>query len=79
MAAKKKSDRKKVSARAKLAELRAQSVEQLQNELSTKREELMRARFRHATATQEDTAALRTMRRQIARISTILQEKGQRA
>lgn len=75
--ASRKTDKKKVSARTRLADLRAKSVSDLQGALAEEQENLMRARFRHATAAQEDTAALKTMRRQIARISTILQEKGQ--
>lgn len=60
------------------ADLRSQSVEDLQKDLVNKLEELMRARFKHASATLENTAGLKTMRRQIARIETILHEKGQR-
>lgn len=60
------------------ADLRAQSVEELRKDLTDKLEELMRMRFKHAQATLENTASLKTMRRQIAQIETILHEKGQR-
>ena len=39
------------------------------------REELMQARFKHATAQLEKTSELKAMRRQVARISTILNQK----
>lgn len=77
MAARAGSDKKKKKLPS-AADLRAQSVEELQNDLVNKLEELMQARFKHATATLENTAELKTMRRQIARLETILHEKGQR-
>ena len=44
-------------------------------ELAEQREELMTARFKHATAQLEKTSELKAMRRQVARISTVLTEK----
>ena len=55
------------AAMATAAELRDMSVEE--------REELMTARFKHATAQLEKTSELKAMRRQVARISTVLTEK----
>lgn len=43
---------------------------QLQEKLNENKERLMRSRFEHATATLENTALLRTLRRDIARIET---------
>lgn len=77
MAARAKSEKKK-AAKPSAKELRALSTEDLMKALTDNQEELMRARFKHATATLEDTAELKTLRRQIGRIQTILQEKGQR-
>lgn len=55
--------------------LRAMSVEDLQKKLAEDKEHLMRDRFRHATAALENTASLKTSRRLIARVETILREK----
>ncbi len=60
------------------ADYRNKTVEELTGILNTKLEELMSARFKHVSATLENTASLKTMRREIARIETILHEKGQR-
>ncbi len=57
------------------AALRAMSATELEAMYAADKEELMRARFQHATASLEDTAFLKTMRRQIARVATILTEK----
>lgn len=56
-------------------DLRAKSLEELRKALFERQEELMRARFSHASATLENTAELKTMRRQIARIETVIHEK----
>ncbi|MCR5563966.1 MAG: 50S ribosomal protein L29 [Desulfovibrio sp.] len=60
-------------------DLRALSVEELNAKLLEQREALMNARFKHATAQLERTSDLKAMRRQIARMETILTEKQQRA
>ncbi len=69
----------KLNARRITAALRAKSVEELKKELSETQEKLQQDRFRHATASLEDTALLKTTRRQIARIETVLNEKLQAA
>ncbi|MBQ9453109.1 MAG: 50S ribosomal protein L29 [Desulfovibrio sp.] len=76
MAAKKSSD---TNARPNAKELRTMGVEDLQKTLAEHREQIMQMRFNHATAKLENTADLKAMRKQIARISTILNEKEQRA
>lgn len=63
------------NSRKMTAELRALSPEELEKKLAEQREQLMRDRFRHATAALEDTALLKKTRRQIARIETVLNEK----
>lgn len=60
-------------------DLRAMSKEDLQKALQEQREGLMQARFKHATAQLEKTSELKAMRRQIARMETILTENTQRA
>lgn len=76
MAAKKKGDK---AVRAGADELRGMSVEELRGKLADERRSLMHARFEHATAQLEKTSELKAMRRQVARIQTILNEKEQRA
>lgn len=63
------------AAMATAAELRDMSVEELRAKLAEQREELMTVRFKHATAQLEKTSELKAMRRQVARISTVLTEK----
>lgn len=69
---------KKKSKQPDAAFYRGKSAEELMKDLREKQEELMRARFKHASATLENTASLKAMRRDIARIETILNEKGKR-
>ena len=76
MAAKKKSD-KAVRDAAKV--LRDMSAEELRGKLAEQRQELMNARFKHAAAQLEKTSELKAMRKQVARIETVLNEKEQRA
>ncbi|CAK7025168.1 MAG: hypothetical protein DESF_01047 [Desulfovibrio sp.] len=76
MAAKKKTDK---SARPAAADLRSMSVEELRGKLTEQRQELMTARFKHAAAQLEKTSELKAMRKQVARIETVLNEKEQRA
>nr|B8DNA4.1 RecName: Full=Large ribosomal subunit protein uL29; AltName: Full=50S ribosomal protein L29 [Nitratidesulfovibrio vulgaris str. 'Miyazaki F'] len=58
------------------AELRKLSAEQLKDKLAESRKELFDMRFRHATAQLEKTSNLPATKRDIARILTILKEKG---
>ncbi|WP_353116261.1 50S ribosomal protein L29 [Nitratidesulfovibrio sp.] len=58
------------------AELRKLSAEQLKDKLAESRKELFDMRFRHATAQLEKTSSLPATKRDIARILTILKEKG---
>lgn len=76
MAAKKKNEK---AVRAKIADLRSLSVEDLRGKLAEQRRELMNARFKHAAAQLEKTSELKAMRKQVARIETVLNEKEQRA
>ncbi len=76
MAAKKKTE---TAARPAAQDLRSMSVEQLRTALTEQRQELMNARFKHAAAQLEKTSELKAMRKHVARIETVLNEKEQRA
>ncbi len=56
----------------KNAELRKLDYSELQKKLAESKEKLMRCRFEHATSTLENTAMLKTLRQEIARIETIM-------
>jgi large subunit ribosomal protein L29 len=62
-----------------LGELRALSVDDLRGKLAEGRRELMDARMRHSVAQLEKTSVLKVLRRQVARMMTVLNEKQQRA
>ena len=68
-------DKKKGSVREDANALREMSEEQLAEKLDESRKELLTARFKHATAQLEKTSELKALRKQVARISTILNEK----
>ena len=59
----------------KTAELRDLNVEALGKKLGESREELFKLRFQHATAQLEKTHRLREVRKDIARIMTVQNEK----
>jgi len=59
----------------KSAELRDLDVEGLAKKLGETREELFKLRFQHATAQLEKTHRLREVRKDIARILTVQNEK----
>ncbi|CAG0996753.1 50S ribosomal protein L29 [Myxococcaceae bacterium] len=59
----------------KAKDLRELSADELAEKSNQLRTELFSARIRHSTGQLEDTAKLRTLRRDVARIETILHEK----
>ncbi|HEX3927254.1 MAG TPA: 50S ribosomal protein L29 [Gemmatimonadales bacterium] len=61
------------------SDLRELSVEQLQAKLAELREERMKLRFRSATEAIENPMRFRTIRRDTARIHTILDEMRRKA
>ncbi|MDJ0865150.1 MAG: 50S ribosomal protein L29 [Myxococcota bacterium] len=61
----------------KAAELRELSVDELEAKSQELRTELFGARVRHATGQLEDTARLKLLRRDVARVETVLREKGE--
>ena len=76
MAANKKKDK---AIRPDAAALRDMCVEELRGKLAEQCQELMQARFKHAVAQLEKTSELKAMRKQVARLKTVLNEKEQRA
>ena len=56
-------------------ELREQSEDELQSQLREAKEELFNLRFQMATGQLDNNRRLRTVRRDIARIYTILRER----
>lgn len=67
--------KKKAAESAGVADLRAMSVEDLRAQLVKQQQEVFDMRFRHATAQLEKTSELKSAKRQVARIMTVLKEK----
>ncbi len=60
---------------AKAKELHDMPVAELEKELSDTKEELFNLRFQHATGQLDNYRRLRYLRRDIARIKTVLRKK----
>jgi large subunit ribosomal protein L29 len=60
----------------KATDLRHQTVDQLTDELAKLRKEALNLRFQRASGQLEATARVRQVRRDIARIQTVLGEKA---
>ncbi len=58
----------------KAAEIREMQAEQIRSKLSDALEELMKLRFQQVTGQLTDTSRLRILRRDVARMETILRE-----
>jgi len=58
----------------KVQEIREMQIEQLRSKLSDTREELMKLRFQQVTGQLTDSSRLRILRRDIARMETILNQ-----
>ncbi len=63
----------------KVQEIREMQEEQLRSKLSDTREELMKLRFQQVTGQLTDSSRLRLLRRDIARMETILNQSLQSA
>ncbi len=63
----------------KAKEIREMQVEQIRSKLSDTREELMKLRFQQVTGQLTDSSRLRILRRDIARMETILNQSLQSA
>ena len=59
----------------KAKDIRALSIDEAKIKLDDKREELLKLRFQQVTGQLTDTSRLRILRREIARMETILAEK----
>ncbi len=59
----------------KAAEARELDVEELQRRIAETRRELFNLRFQHATGQLENTGQLKEVRRNIARLLTVLNQK----
>jgi len=59
----------------KASEVRALKSEEISSKLADAREELMKLRFQQVTGQLTDTSRLRILRRDIARMETILREQ----
>ncbi len=62
----------------KAAALREMAIVELQEQLEKDRQELFNLRFQSATQQMENTRRIRAVRKNIARILTILSERGLR-
>ncbi|HDH97332.1 MAG TPA: 50S ribosomal protein L29 [Proteobacteria bacterium] len=60
----------------KASELRELSTEELERREEELKEELFNLRFQRLTGQLENTARIREVRREIARVKTILRERG---
>ena len=60
-------------------ELRGQGQAELEKQLKDLRDEQFNLRFQHATGQLENTARIRQVRRSIARIKTVMNEKREAA
>jgi len=58
----------------KAKEIRTLSADEIRTKVNNNREELMKLRFQQVTGQLTDTSRLRTLRREIARMETILAE-----
>lgn len=63
----------------KAKDIRELSTEEIQIRIAEKKEELFKLRFQNALGQLENTTNLSTVRRDIARLNTILTEKGRQA
>jgi len=60
----------------KISDARAKTVDELTEELGKLKKEQFNLRFQRATQQLEKTSIVRTVRRDIARIKTVLHEKS---
>jgi large subunit ribosomal protein L29 len=63
----------------KASDLRTRSADELQDEVETLAKEIFNLRFQRASGQLENTARVRQVRRDIARIKTILGERHRSA
>jgi large subunit ribosomal protein L29 len=61
------------------AELRTKTPDQLRDQLLALKKEAFNLRFRQATNQLENTARVREVRREVARVKTVLNEQARKA
>ena len=61
----------------KVADVRELDIDELERRLADTRRELFNLRFQHATGQLENTGQLKQVRKNIARILTVLNQKQQ--
>ena len=59
-----------------MTELNGKSVDELQNELVAAKKELFNLRFQNATNQLENTSRIKDVRKNIARIQTVIAQKA---
>ena len=59
----------------KAKDLKTQSIEELNNQLKTLKEELFNLRFQHATGQLDNPLRIREVKRDYARIKKVLRER----
>ena len=64
-----------MKSRETLNELRGLSAKELEGKINSAEEELLKLRFRHASRQLEQTSQLRQLRRDVARMRTLLNEQ----
>jgi large subunit ribosomal protein L29 len=60
----------------KAKELRDLSTDEIAEQIRTARKDLFGLRFQHATGELENTAGLRTAKRDLARVLTVARQRG---
>lgn len=63
----------------KIADIRKLAAEEIRSKLADSRDELMKLRFQQVTGQLTDTSRLRALRRDIARMETVLRETSAKA
>ena len=58
-----------------VADIRAKTLDELKDELETLKKEQFNLRFQRATQQMESTARVRQVRRDVARVKTVMREK----
>ena len=63
----------------KIEDVRAKNSDELETELMALKKEQFNLRFQRATGQRENTARVRSIRRDVARIKTILQQRSEKS
>ncbi|MCF6302924.1 MAG: 50S ribosomal protein L29 [Devosiaceae bacterium] len=58
-----------------IADIRAKTLDELKDELETLKKEQFNLRFQRATQQMENTSRVRQVRREVAKVKTVMREK----